>query len=110
MITGIQIVALLFSVLMLYVTYLHLKRKEIDGKEAIFFFTVWTVSSILTVFPTTANFILNTFHIIRLLDLATIVGFMILVAISYSNFVEIRKMRNRIEKLVRKRAIENVDE
>lgn len=107
MITGIQIVTLIFSLVMFYITYLHLKRKEIMVKEAVFFFATWSTTFLLTLFPASANFILNTFRIYRLLDLATIGGFMILVGISYNNFIEIRRLKSKIEKIVREKAIKN---
>jgi hypothetical protein len=108
MITGIQIVAVIFSLAMTYVTFLHFKKRELAYFEALFFFLIWLGAILLTVFPKSIDFILTTFHIYRLLDLATIVGFMFLIGLAYKNYLEIKDLKRKIEKLVRDRSLKNL--
>lgn len=107
MITGIQIVAIIFSLLMIYLTFLNLKKKELALGEALFFFLIWVGAILLTVFPKSVDFILTTFHIYRLLDLATIVGFMIIMALVFKNYLETKELKKKIEKIVREKALKN---
>lgn len=53
------------------------------------------------ILPGSADFILRTFRIYRLLDLVTIFGFMFLVGISFKNYLELKNLRKKIEKIVR---------
>ena len=108
MITGIQIVAIVFSLLMLYVTFINFKKDELSLPEALFFSLIWIGAIVLTTFPASADFILKTFHIYRLLDLATIVGFMILVGLIFKNYLEIKNLKAKIEKIVREKALKNL--
>jgi hypothetical protein len=87
---------------------LHFKKKELSGGEAVFFFSIWLGAILLTVFPKSVDFILTTFHIYRLLDLATIVGFMILVGLTYKNYLEIKDLKTKIEKLAREKSLKNL--
>jgi len=105
MITGIQIIALFFCLLMIYQTFLHVKKGEINGLEGYLFFALWIAAGFLTIFPASADFILKTFQINRLLDLATVIGFMVLIGVSYENLVEISRLKKKIEKMVREKAI-----
>ena len=101
MTSGIQFIAIVFSILMLYITYLHFKKRELSLVEGIVFSIIWTVAIILMIIPASASFILKTFHIYRLLDLATIIGFILLVALSFKNYLELKNLRKKIEKIVR---------
>lgn len=105
MITGVQFVSIAFSLLMLYVTFLHFKKKELNISEAGFFFLVWSVAIVITIIPKSADFILSTFRIYRLLDLVTILGFMLVTVISFKNYLEIKDLKKKIEKITRTLAL-----
>jgi hypothetical protein len=107
MIFGVQFIAIVFSLLMLYITYLHFKKGELSLIEEIIFSIIWIVAIVLMIFPESANFILKTFHIYRLLDLATIIGFIFLVAISFKNYLELKNLRKKIEKIVRNYSLQS---
>ncbi len=106
-ITGIQIVAIIFSLLMVYVTFLHLKKGELALGESAFFFLIWLGAIFLTVFPTSTDFILRTFRIYRLLDLGMIVGFMILIGLVFKDYLEIKNLKKKLEKLIRGKSLKN---
>ena len=108
MITGIQIVVIIFSFFMFYVTFLHFKKRELSLGEALFFSLLWLGAIFLTVFPKSVDFILKTFRIYRLLDLATIVGFAVLVGLSFKNYLEIKDLKKKLEKIVREKALKEI--
>lgn len=105
---GIQMISLLFSILMIYISFLHYKRREMKKSEFFFWLMIWTGGLFLTLWPKSTDFILKTFKINRLLDLATIVGFMLLVAIGFFNYLRIRILEKKIEQLVRKEALKKI--
>ena len=109
MISGIQFIAITFSLLLLYVTHIHFKKGILSLFEELLFSAIWILAIIFTVLPQTANFILSAFHVYRLLDLATIVGFMFLVGISYKNYLEIKTLRKKIEKIVREYSLRSLN-
>lgn len=107
MIIGVQLIAILFSLFLFYVTFIHFKKGQLSTLEALFFSTIWLGSIFVTLFPKSLNFVLNTFNILRLLDLATIAGFMLLIGIAFRNYIRIRDLERRIEKIVRNEALGN---
>lgn len=107
MMFGIQFIVIIFALLMIYITFLHFKKRELSIVESLFFGMIWVGALVFMLIPQTTNFILQTFKIYRLLDLATVVGFMALVIISYSNFFEIRRLKKKIEQIVRQQALKN---
>ena len=108
MINGIQIAAVIFSLIMIYITFLHSKKKELSLAETLFFFIIWIGAIILTIFPNSANFIMRTFKIYRLLDLATIVGFMILAGLIFKDYLEIKKLKNKVERIIRQKSLKDL--
>ena len=107
MITGIQIIAILFSLFLLYVTFIHFKKKELYLLEALFFSFIWIGAIFITIFPSSLDFLLSRFKILRLLDLATIIGFMLLIGIAFRNYQRIRELERKIEEIIRNEAIRN---
>ncbi|HLC96343.1 MAG TPA: DUF2304 domain-containing protein [Candidatus Nanoarchaeia archaeon] len=106
MILGIQIVGVLFGLAMLYITFLHGKRKEFTSKEGIFWIVAWVGFIILVVFPNVLDFIASDLlNISRTLDFLIILGFIFLIGISFYNYVLIRKGQKKLEDLVRKLAL-----
>ncbi len=107
MLLGIQIVGVLFGLIMLYTTFLHGKRKEFTSKEGLFWIIAWIAFSLLVIFPNALDFISkDILNIGRTLDFLIIIGFGFLVGISFHNYLIVRKTENKVEKLVRKIALE----
>ncbi|MFH1642896.1 MAG: DUF2304 domain-containing protein [Nanoarchaeota archaeon] len=107
MLLGIQIVGILFGLFMLYITFLHGKRKEFNSKEGIFWIFAWIAFTILVIFPNALDlFAREILSISRTLDFLIILGFMFLIGISFFNYIAVRKAQNQIEKIVRKIALD----
>lgn len=105
MIIGIQFIAIFFSLFLFYVTFIHFKKGQLSLVETIFFSLIWLGAIFVTLSPASLDFILSRFNILRLLDFATILGFMLLIGIAFRNYLRIRELEKKIEKLVRKEAI-----
>jgi len=107
MLLGIQIAGILFGLFMLYITFLHGKRKEFNSKEGIFWIVAWIVFIILVIFPNVVDIVSkNVLNIGRTLDFLIIMGFMFLIGISFHNYTLVKRNENKLEKLVRKIAID----
>ena len=105
---GIQIVGVLFALFMFYLTFLHQKRREFTAKEYLFWAVSWVVFLFLVLFPTSLDyFVKDLLNVDRRLDFFIIIGFMFLMGMIFHTYIIVRKTQNKIEKIVRKIAIEN---
>jgi len=107
---GIQIGGILFALFMGYITFLHLRRKEFTVKETIFWVGAWSVFLLLSVFPTSLDFLVSgVLNFSRRMDFFIVLGFMFLIGVTFYIYTLVRKNQNQIEKIVRKMAIERED-
>jgi len=104
---GIQILSVTFILVMLYVVRIHVKKGELPKVEA----TAWSlgliVLGIVVSVRQSADFVRNLFVVSRLLDVLVIIALMGTFFLLIENRIQINKMRTRLERLVRDRAIEN---
>lgn len=106
-ILGVQIIAILFAIFMLYVAFLHWKRKDIGGAEIFLWTAIWLGFILVALFP---DFLLNItkkLFFARVLDLLIVIAFMILAFLGFQNYVANRRMERKIEELVRKEALKD---
>lgn len=103
---GIQIVAIVFALWMVYFTFLHFRRKEFSVPEFMLWQLLWFGLVIVVVFPKSIRFLLTTFSISRTFDLVVIVGIVILFGVTFRNYVIIRRIEKRVEEFVRKEALQ----
>lgn len=102
---GIQIVAILFALWMIYFTYLHYRRHEFGRAEALFWQLLWLGLVVVVIFPRSVKFILTTFSISRTFDLIVIIGIVILFGVTFRNYVILKRMERKVEDLVRTEAL-----
>ena len=102
MIVGIQILGLLFGLFMLYITYLYRKRRELSNTEWLFWSALWLVFIILSLVPTSLDFIVkDVLNMSRPLDFLIIMGFMFLIGTNFYTYSLARKNRKQVEAIVR---------
>jgi len=106
MVLGIQILGVLFGLFMLYLTFLHRKRKEFTLKEFSAWAAAWIIFMILTLFPGLIDSIVKKVGFVRTLDAYIILGFLFLIGMMFYTYSIVRINQNRIEEIVRKVAIE----
>lgn len=98
---GIQIIGILFSLFMMYYTFLHYKRKEFTIREYGFWMALWAVFIIVTLFPAILGPILKTLSIARALDFFVIIGFLFLIGAIFYTYTIVRKNQKKLEEIVR---------
>src|SRR3989338_10337551 len=107
-ILGIQILGLLFSLVMLYFTFLHYKRKEYSVETFLFWIVLWIGFIFMVIFPTSLDFVIkDILKFGRRLDFFIIGGFIFLIALVYYNYITVKSIRIKVEKVIRKIALEN---
>ena len=103
---GIQILSLTFIILMLYVIRIHYKKGELPKVEAL----AWTIGliilGIIVSIKQSADFVRNLFAVTRLLDVLVIVALMGTFILLIENRIQITKLRQKLDKLVRDRAMD----
>jgi len=106
-IRGIQILAVLFGLFMLYLTFLHRKRKEFTTRESVVWVIMWLGFMYVALFPGSLDFLVKrTLGLQRPLDFFIIVGFMFMVFMSFYIYGIVRNTQKKLEDIVRKIAIE----
>lgn len=108
MILGLQVIALVFSLIMIYFAYLHYRRGEINGLEISFWFLAWTGAIFIALFPEIFRVFSATIAISRAFDLAMIGGFILVIPIVYSAYIRTRRIEKKLEDLVREEAKKNL--
>jgi len=104
-IIGVQLALLCFAIFMLYVLLLHWKKRSISNRMFGSWFLIWLVFSFFALFPQLLEPLIKELFIVRVMDLAVIVAFMILTYLTFENNVKMKKYEEQLEKLVRKLAI-----
>lgn len=104
---GIQILSVTFIFIMLYVVRIHYKKGELPKIEAIFWAIILLFIGIIVIVEQSANFIRTLFSVTRLTDVIVIFSLMGVFILLIENRIQINKLRIKLEKLVRDRAMED---
>lgn len=102
---GIQLLAILFALWMMYFSYLHFHRREFGKVEFILWQILWLGLVAVVVFPHSVQFLLKTFSITRTFDLVVIVGMMVLFGVTFRNYIILKRTERKVEDLVRTDAL-----
>lgn len=105
MILGLQIIALIFALIMIYIAYVHYKKGEINGLEIIFWLICWMGAIGIILFPEVFKIFSATIAISRAFDLAVLGGFILMLPIVYLSHVKTNKLEKKIEDLIRQEAL-----
>lgn len=109
MIIGMQIVGLLFGLTMLYVTFLYFRRKDYKKEDFIIWAFVWLFFIFMVMFPQTVYGIMETLKIQRTVDFFVIGGFLFFSVMIFYLYITVRRLKLKLEKLVRKSAIDDYE-
>lgn len=105
---GIQIVAVLFALIMLYLSYLHFKRNEFKKTEFIFWTILWLGLILITLVPTSVNFIVNTFSFSRAFDFVVVVGIVVVFGVTFRNYIIVKRLQKKIEDYTREQSLSKI--
>lgn len=107
-ILGIQILGMLFSLVMIYFTFLHYKRNEFRIEGFFLWLALWFGFMFMVIFPTSLDFFIRgVLKFGRRLDFFIILGFIFLIGLGYYNYYVVRKNNRKIERIVRALALKN---
>ncbi len=109
MLLGIQIVGILFGLCMVYYSYLTYKKNEFNKSEFLVWALIWILFIFMTILPSSLEPIVKTMSLKRSFDLLVICGFIFLTTLAYYNYLLIKKMRKKMEILVRKVTLSKSD-
>lgn len=108
-ILGVQIIAILFAIFMIYVAFLHWKRRDLNGGEIFFWVILWSGFIVITLFPDILQNITKKLFFTRIMDFLMVIAFMILAFLGFQNHVSNRRMERKIEELIRKETTKDVE-
>ncbi len=108
MILGLQIIAIIFAFLMIYLAILHRRRGEIDRTEIISWVTIWIVIIFIVIFPEILRTFAKNLFITRLFDLMVVGGFILVITMVSKSYVSTRKLEKKLEDLIREDVLKNV--
>jgi hypothetical protein len=108
MILGLQIIALVFALIMIYFAYLHYRRGEINGFEMLFWLIAWIGASVIVIFPEIFRVFSNTIAISRAFDLAVLGGFVLVIPLVYLSYVRTKKIEKKIEDFIRAESLKSL--
>lgn len=105
MILGLQIIALVFALIMIYFAYLHYRRGEIGGMEMLFWLIAWIGAVLIVIFPELFRAFSQTISVSRAFDLAVLGGFILVIPMVYTSYIRTRRNERKLEELIRKEAL-----
>ena len=106
MILGVQLLGIIFVLVMIYLTFLYYKRSHYSAASLSLWMAVWLGALLLVLFPETLYGIMETLQIKRTVDFFVIGGFMFFTVLIFYLYDAVKQMQRKMEKLVRKIAIE----
>lgn len=109
MITGVQIIGIVFGLTMMYLTFVHSKRRAFGKGETAAWILFWIAVVVAMVFPNTFNLFTEELGIARAFDLFVIIGFVIVLSLSFHNYVTTSRLRKKLEETVRGEAMKQLD-
>lgn len=109
MILGLQVIAIIFSLIMIYFAYLHFRRGEINGLEILFWLAAWTGAIFIALFPEVFRVFSATIAISRAFDLAMIGAFVLVIPAVYSAYIRTKRIEKKFEEFIRKEALKDLN-
>jgi hypothetical protein len=102
----IQIIGMLFGILMAYYTFIHFRRKQFSGIVFFLWECVWLGMVVTVLFPKILDPLVHAFRFARTLDLLVTAAIIVVITVSFFNYIAVIKNKRKLEDLVRKLAIE----
>lgn len=105
---GIQLLCISFACLALFFTYIAYKRRDFNGKEMLLWTIIWLIFLGIAIFPETVSPYIQSMGFSRLMDFVIVIAFVVLFALLVHNYLVVKFLQKRIEKLVREEALRNL--
>jgi len=108
MIIFLQLIAVSFSLVMIYFAVLHYQRGELEKIEIVSWVTIWLAVILMAIFPDFARKFSDEVLLTRLFDLMVVGGFVLVISMTARSYLKTKKMEKKLEEYVRKEALKNV--
>lgn len=108
MLFGVQIIGILFSLVMIYFTFLYYKRNNYDTRFLFVWILVWLAFLVLVTWPKTIYGVMEFLEIKNTADFFVIIGFLFFAVAIFYMFTVTKKLENKMDILVRELAIKGV--
>jgi hypothetical protein len=105
---NIQVLASVFGLFMAYLSFLHYKRREFNRYQFVIWELLWGGFIVVTLLPDRFNSITEKLGIARAFDLFAIGAFVIILFLTFHNYLLITKLEKRLEDRVRTKALEDL--
>lgn len=102
MIIGLQIIAILFSLTMIYFALLNYKRREINGVEIAGWLVIWGGTMVVVIFPELLSTFAKTFLFARVFDMMVVGAFILVLGMTTASYMRAKRNEKKLEDLVRK--------
>lgn len=105
---NIQVIASIFGLVMAYLSFLHYKRKEFNHYQFVIWEILWVGFIIVTLLPDRFNVVTEKLGIARAFDLFAIGAFVVILSLTFHNYLLITKLEKRLEDRVRAKSLEDL--
>lgn len=103
-----ELIPIIFLLLMIYLTYISYRRKQIQKYGLLFWTCFWIIGIFLVIFHTYFNPFLSIINVTRVFDLYTMLGFIALLFIAFYLFRTNQRIEKKLEELTRVLALKDV--
>ena len=108
MIIGLQIIAIVFALLMIYVALIHYKKGQLNGIEIFSWTIIWVAAIFIISFPEILRTYAKTFLVSRVFDLMVLGGFILVISLVSASYMKSKRNEKRLEELIRKMALRDI--
>lgn len=105
MVLGIQVIGVVFTLLMLYLTFLYYKKNNYTRTAFLFWIAVWISSLFLVIFYEQFTILSIQLKFARTTDLYMAMAIMFFGAITFLNYANVKRSERKVEELVRSMAM-----
>src|SRR3989344_6128176 len=105
MILGLQLLAVIFALIMVYFAYVTFRRSELNRVELTIWTSAWVLATFMILFPDTLRNFAQRFFISRLLDLLIMGGFVLVISMVAIAYIKTKRIEKKIEEFIRKEAL-----
>jgi hypothetical protein len=109
MVSGIQTVGILFSLILSYFTFLNYKRGQFTIREMIGWEVVWIGFALVTLYPNMFTVFSGNLGAARVFDLFSILGFVVVLSISFYSYTSLDHLRKKFESSLRDQSLNGID-
>ena len=106
----IQFLGVVFGLGMMYFTFVKFKRHELSKWELVAWFSGWALLIIIGLAPFVLDPLIHPLNFYRRLDFFVVVGFFVLLGLSFFNYSTVKKMEKKVERFVRQEALREAEQ